>query len=184
MNVATTPAVGFQHPKPLATVTPKPAFDLERDAVELDFADVPRDIEEGGILLPIKSTAIDENGFPVEGWYASASDMDPTFRMTRDGFAAAVAGAQALSKGSEAVAVVQDASSGTRYLVPLGVWDSNDESELRFEDAGGVPHYTSAKDHVLLGRNRGTADVEAVVFEGGTTWMNLTGHAVKLPTGG
>ena len=33
-----------------------------------------------------------------------------------------------------------------------------------------------------MGRNRGSADVEAVVFGDGQ-WLNLTGHPVRLPKG-
>jgi hypothetical protein len=100
--------------------------------------------------------------------------------MDREGFLPALAAAQTLAAtAEEAVAVVQ-ATQGNRFLVPLGVWNPNDESMLSFDDAGGLPHYTSKNQHVLL-RPIGTADVEAVVYADGSSWNNFTGHPVKLP---
>jgi hypothetical protein len=63
------------------------------------------------------------------------------------------------------------------------VWNPVDESELMFDDAGGLPHFTSEADHVLLGRNaaENPIDVEAVVFQDSATarWINLAGHPIR-----
>jgi hypothetical protein len=173
----------FPRPAALPAFTEQPAFDLARDAQRIDR--LPEDIDYGGIQLPIVSTTKwgDDMEWPIDDWYASDSDYDDMYAMKREGFTAALAGARELSKSTEAVAVVQ-AADGGRYLVPLGVWNPVDESQISFDDAGGTPYFTSAKDFMLMGRNEGTADVEAVVFDGGREWLNLTGHPVKLPTGG
>lgn len=171
-------APDFPRPAPLPPLAVTPAVDLTRDA---QVAHLPREIEDGGITLPIRSTTTwgDGEEWPIDDWYASDSVYEDSYRMTRDGFASALAGARELAKGTEAVAVVQ-ATDGVRYLVPLGVWNPVDESQLSFEDAGGTPHQRSTNDYVKLGRNEGSADVEAVVF--GDEWINLTGHPVTLPT--
>lgn len=174
----------FPQPAVLPPLTSPPGFDLARDA---EIADLPRDEDGGdGITLPLRSTTTwgDDGEWPIDDWYASSSRGEDTYRMKRAGITAALAGAQALATQTEAVAVVQSID-GRRYLVPLGVWNPVDESQLSFEDAGGLPHFTSPKDYVLLGRNEGTADVEAVVFgtDTGTAWLNLTGHPIKLDRG-
>jgi hypothetical protein len=170
----------FPRPAALPTVAATPAFDLARDAVLVDR--LPQEIEEGGVQLPIVSTTKwgDDQEWPIDDWYASDSEYDDHYRMTRPGLTAAIAGARELAKGTEAVAVVQS-TDGSRYLVPLGVWNPVDESQISFEDAGGTPYYNSKSDHVQLGRNEGSADVEAVVF--GNEWINLTGHPVRFPKG-
>ncbi len=166
----------FPRPATLPPFSVTPAFDLDRDA---QVAELPREIDEG-IILPIRSSTTwgDGEEWPIDDWYASDSVYDDSYRMTRDGFTAALAGARELVKGTEAVAVVQS-SDGSRYLVPLGVWNPVDESQLAFEDAGGTPYERSSNDYVKLGRNEGPADVEAVVF--GDEWINMTGHPVTLP---
>lgn len=180
---ATAATAGFRRPSVLPELALSPKVDLARDAVALDAPDrrLPSRIADGGISLDIKTTHRDDYGEPIEGWYASASEYATPFRMTREGFAAALCGAQQVAKKNEAVAVVQEADSGARYLVPLGVWNPADESEMSFFDVGGTPYYKGANDHVLL-RNDSRADVEAVVFDDGAGWMNFTGHPVKLPT--
>lgn len=166
----------FPRPAALPPFTVTPSFDLARDA---QVAELPRELDEG-ITLPIRSTTKwgDDNEWPIDDWHASNSEYDDAYRMTRDGFTAALAGARELARQTEAVAVVQS-SDGTRYLVPLGVWNPVDESQLSFDDAGGTPYVRSASDYVKLGRNEGSADVEAVVF--GDEWINMTGHPVRLP---
>jgi hypothetical protein len=168
----------FPRPAALPPLAVTPAFDLARDA---EVVDLPQELDEG-ITLPIRSTTKwgDDDEWPIDDWYASNSEYDDSYRMTRPEFTAALAGARELATGTEAVAVVQS-TDGARYLVPLGVWNPVDESQLSFEDAGGTPYYASKDDHVQLGRNEGSADVEAVVF--GDQWINLTGHPVTLPTG-
>ncbi|MCW2922564.1 MAG: hypothetical protein JWL76_2438 [Thermoleophilia bacterium] len=168
----------FPRPAALPPFSVTPAFDLARDAERLDR--LPPEIEESGIQLPLRSTTKwgDDQEWPIDDWYASASQYDEHYRMKRDGLVAAIAGARELAKGTEAVAVVQSTDGG-RYLVPLGVWNPVDESQLSFDDAGGTPYFRSKADNVQLGRNEGSADVEAVVF--GDEWINLTGHPVQLP---
>jgi hypothetical protein len=179
-----SPLAGFPRPAALPTLAVTPKIDLAKDVVVLDGTGnrrLPREIAEGGVHLDIDTTSTDEEGDQITDWYAADSEYDSAYRMTRGGFSAALAAAQLLSPEHEALAVVQSAKTGTRYLVPLGVWDPVDESQLSFEDAGGTPYYTSAKDHLLV-KSTGTADVEAVVFNHGAGWVNTTGHPVKLPT--
>jgi hypothetical protein len=166
----------FPRPATLPPFSVTPAFDLARDA---QVTELPRELDEG-ITLPIVSSTKwgDDSEWPIDDWHASNSEYDDAYLMTRTGFTAALAGARELAKGTEAVAVVQSAD-GARYLVPLGVWNPVDESQLSFEDAGGTPYERSSSDYVKLGRNEGSADVEAVVF--GNEWINMTGHPVTLP---
>lgn len=173
-------APAFPRPATLPPFSVTPPLDLARDA---QVAELPRDIAEGGISLPIRSTTKwgEDRDWPIDDWYASDSGYDDAYRMTREGFTAALGGARELARGTEAVAVVQS-TDGSRYLVPLGVWNPVDESQLTFEHAGGTPYERSASDYVKLGRNEGSADVEAVVF--GDEWINMTGHPVTLPTTG
>jgi hypothetical protein len=184
MHLSSMASPSFPRPRALPALAPAPALDLAKDVVELDgTADrvLPREIEEGGIHLSIDTTARDWDGEPITDWYASDSEYDNAYRMARAGFATALAAAQQLSRGHEALAVVQEAKTGTRYLVPLGIWDPRDESQISFEDVGGTPYWASTRDHMLLA-NTGSTDVEAVVFSDGAGWVNLTGHPVKLPT--
>lgn len=173
-------AAAFPRPAVLPPLALTPAFDLARDAERLDR--LPNELEDGGIQLPLRSTTTwgDDSQWPIDDWYASDSEYDDHYRMRREGLPAALAGARELATGTEAVAVVQSTDGG-RYLVPLGVWNPVDESQLSFDDAGGTPIERSKDDYVRLGRNQGSADVEAVVF--GDEWINLTGHPVQLPTG-
>lgn len=175
----------FPRPAALPPLAPTPAIDVARDVVELDGSNptrrLPRAIEDGGALLDIRTTARDHDGEPITDWYAATSRYENAYRMRRGGFAAALAAAQLLARGKEALAVVEAPKTGVRYLVPLGVWDPYDESQLSFEDVGGTPYWTSSRDHMLM-RSTGTADVEAVVFASGEGWINLTGHPVTLPT--
>lgn len=161
----------------------KPAYDLDHDATPLDG--LPEELEYR-VNLPITSTATwgDDEQWPVSDWYAAPSSYEQPMRMERSGIRAALAGANQLSgRTGMPVAVAQDPEDGVRYLLPLGVWNPVDESELMFEDAGGLPHWGGAKDHVLLGRNQADnpLDVEAVVFRNGKShrWINLTGHPVR-----
>jgi hypothetical protein len=184
MRLSPTASPSFPRPAALPALAVTPKIDLAKDVVELDGAGnrvLPREIEEGGIHLSIDTTSKDYDDEPIEDWYASDSEYDNAYRMNREGFTSALAAAQLLSKGHEALAVVQAAKTGTRYLVPLGIWDPRDESQLSFEDVGGTPYWAGRRDHMLLA-NTGTADVEAVVFSDGAGWVNLTGHPVKLPT--
>ncbi len=171
-------APAFPRPATLPKFDTTPPFSFARDATPVDA--LPDEIDQE-LHLPIVSSTTwgDDQEWPIDDWFASSSNYDDAYRMTRKGFTAALAGARELSKQTEAVAVVQVAD-GARYLVPLGVWNPVDESQLTFEDAGGTPYYKGANDFVKLGRNTGTADVEAVVF--GDEWINMTGHPVKLPT--
>ena len=184
MRLASFPS-SFPRPAQLPALAVTPAVDLARDVVELDGVGsnrLPRAIEEGGIHLEIQTTSLNEEGRQILDHYASDSDYANAWRMRREGFNAALTAAQLLSAktGEEAIAVVQAAKTGTRYLVPLGVWSPWDESMLPFEMVGGTPYWNGAKDHLLM-RNAGSADVEAVVFAGGSEWINTTGHPVRLP---
>jgi hypothetical protein len=178
MQLAST----FPRPAALQVTPASPSFDLDRDAAALDY--LPEEFEYR-VNLPISSSAMwgDDGEWPVDNWYAAPSMAESPMRMERTGIRAALAGAETLAgRIGMPVAVAQDPADGTRYLLPLGVWNPVDESELMFEDAGGLPHFTSAADHVLLSRNaaENPIDVEAVVFRDGAAsrWINLTGHAV------
>jgi hypothetical protein len=153
-------------------------------ATPLDRSQLPDDVGEG-VNLDVATSATNEWG-PIDdqGWYAAISDYSTSYRAGGTGLVDALASAQSLvrSEGHEAMAVVQSAIDGARYVVPLGVWNPNDESELRFEDVNGPLHYTSASDYMLLRPSR-QADVEAVVFADGASWINLTGHPERLPEG-
>ena len=178
-----SPSPTFPRPAALPALAVTPKIDLAKDVVELDGTGnrvLPRAIDEG-LQLDIQTTTLDDEGEPIIDWYAADSEYDNAYRMTRGGFGAALAAAQLLSPKHEAIAVVEAAKTGTRYLVPLGVWDPRDESMLGFDEVGGTPYWNGSKDHMLL-TNVGDADVEAVVFNDGKGWVNTTGHPVKLPT--
>jgi hypothetical protein len=180
-----SPTTDFPRPAALPKLAVTPAIDLATDVVELDGAgskQLPQAIADGGIQLDIDTTTLDYEGEPITDWYASDSEYDNAYRMKREGFTTALAAAQLIAKGHghEAVAVVQGAKNGARYIVPLGVWDPRDESQLSFEDVGGTPYWASRRDQMHM-KNSGTADVAAVVFSDGEGWVNLTGHPVRLP---
>jgi hypothetical protein len=182
MQLTALPA-GYPRPATLPALAVTPKIDLGTDVVELDGTGnrvLPRAIGDN-LHLDIRTTTLDYEGEPILDWFAADSDYENAYRMTRGGFSAALAAAQLLSPRHEAIAVVEAAKTGTRYLVPLGVWDPVDESMLGFDEVGGTPYWNGAKDHMLM-RSTGAADVEAVVFNDGTGWLNTTGHPVKLPT--
>lgn len=172
-------ARNFPKPQPLDVDR---RFSIQRDSVELDLDQLPEELTNG-LGLDLVTTHGYDNGsgeldFDVR-WSVDRSEYDSTFRVSKPGMLQALAGARELSKDAEAVAVVQ-VESGERYLVPLGVWTEYDESQLNFADAGGTPYWNGAKDHVLIGRSDdGSADVEAVVFDEGRSWVNLTGHPIR-----
>jgi hypothetical protein len=180
MQLTTT----LPHPTDLRLAPLEPTFDLDRDAIRLDS--LPRELEDR-VTLPIRSSATwgdDGDRWPIDDWYAAPSHYEQPMRMERAGIRAALAGADQLAaRLGMPVAVVEDATAGSRFLLPLGVWNPVDESELTFDDAGGLPRWNGSRDHVLVGRNDAPdgLDVEAVVFRDGDTarWINLTGHPIR-----
>lgn len=163
-------------PRPLPAF---PTMDIGRIATEVRR--MPDTVHEG-VQLGIQSTAFTHDGYPMDDWYLAPSHYAAPFRMNSGGFVDALAAATQLARTrsgfSDGAAVVQDAANGDRYLVPLGLWDPADESELSLSDIGGV-HWTSATDHTLVSGPAGR-EVEAVVLDGGATWLNFTGHPVRL----
>ena len=167
-----------------------PPVNLETDTVELDWSSpertLPRHIEGPGKLLEIDSTYTSPNiGEPLHEPFASSAIMMSSRRMAVDGFATALAAAQQLNAGDQrgtVHAVIQDATDGQRYVVPLDIWEPVDESPFMWEDVGGTPH-ESPEGHVRITPAPAAdgVDLEALVMDDGASWVNLTGHPVTLP---
>jgi hypothetical protein len=142
-------------------------------------------LDAPGRLLDIESSYPSPNtGEPLFEPFASSGVMSDSRRMVDGGFVAALSAARQVSMlgESEVHAVVQDATDGVRYIVPLDIWEPVDESPYGWEDVGGTPH-ESPGGHVRITTavTEPKLDLEALVMDGGTRWVNLTGHPIRLP---
>lgn len=173
-------------PRPLQQL---PAVDLDAMTEVIDWSNperrLPDHIEGPGRLLEIettyKSPNIDEK---LVDPFASTGVMSDSRRVVKGGFLDALGAAQQVSQlgESDMHAIIQDATDGVRYIVPVDVWEPVDESPFGWEDVGGTPH-ESAGGYVraTTAVTEPNVDLEALVMDGGTRWVNLTGHPVRLP---
>lgn len=173
-------------PRPLPQLAP---VDLDTATVVLDGSSsdrsLPAHIDAPGSVLDIETTYSSPNsGEQLVNPFASTGITSDSRRVVQGGFADALSAAQQVSRlgESEMHAIVQDATDGARYIVPLDIWEPVDESPYMWEDVGGTPHET-ADGYVRISKSvtEPGFDLEALVMDGGSRWVNMTGHPIRLP---
>lgn len=164
--------------QPYEPVREDKPFDAARDVQVIeDTRQLPEELR--GSIFDVATSSVEDTG--GEGFYAAQAVSEPAYRVLGTGPKDAMVAAQNIAKEHDALAVVQSNDGASTYLLPLGIWTPVDESMFTFDEMGGAPHDDGPDEYVHV-TPQGNLDVKAIMFDGGSSWVDFSGKPVTGST--